>query len=261
MPGRPGSRPAFAAHDFERYAFSRPDLVLAPPERSVKKCPDALAKKGNHSYTASRCAHRLSVRTPPFHGGERGSIPLGRTIPIPSIDAWERIGSETCDWQGPSSEFRSVDPEFDPPRRSFCAPISQAAMLWFAATASGAGRLRDPPGKRHPDPSVNSCTSALTNRSVETSRRLGSCDAQLRHFDAEGAREDASARLSRRRPGFTVRHLHQDGQPPAQFGRLELTHRQCLNPCGDLPVLQACELYVSGIGASEPLRPETASGL
>ncbi|WAP67184.1 hypothetical protein [Jiella pelagia] len=168
----------------------------------------------------------------------QGLRPLGRTIPIPSIDAWERIGSETCDWQGPSSEFRSVDPEFDPPRRSFCAPISQAAMLWFAATASGAGRLRDPPGKRRPDRSVNSFTSALTNRSVKTSRRLGSCDAKLRHFDVEGAREDASARLSRRRPGFTVRHLHQDGQPPAQFGRLELTHRQCLNPCGDLPLLR-----------------------
>src|SRR5690606_14529539 len=25
-------------------------------------------------------AHRLAVRTPPFHGGNRGSIPLGRTI-------------------------------------------------------------------------------------------------------------------------------------------------------------------------------------
>ena len=24
-------------------------------------------------------AHRLAVRTPPFHGGNRGSIPLGRT--------------------------------------------------------------------------------------------------------------------------------------------------------------------------------------
>src|SRR5262249_13404735 len=30
------------------------------------------------SICPRRCALRLSVRTPPFHGGERGSIPLGR---------------------------------------------------------------------------------------------------------------------------------------------------------------------------------------
>ena len=29
------------------------------------------------------CALRLSVRTPDFHSGKRGSIPLGRTIVYP----------------------------------------------------------------------------------------------------------------------------------------------------------------------------------
>ncbi len=30
-------------------------------------------------HASSERAHRLAVRTPPFHGGNRGSIPLGRT--------------------------------------------------------------------------------------------------------------------------------------------------------------------------------------
>jgi hypothetical protein len=30
------------------------------------------------------CSLRLSVRTPPFHGGESGSIPLGSAIPVPT---------------------------------------------------------------------------------------------------------------------------------------------------------------------------------
>lgn len=76
-------------------------------------------------------------------------------------------------------------------------------------------------------------------------------------------------RVRMRRPGFPVValaspfdiYIRTGSLPPNSEGSNCPTDRQCLNPCGDLPVLQACELYVSGIGASEPLRPETASGL
>ena len=32
-----------------------------------------------HQELPHHCAHRLAVRTLPFHGGNRGSIPRGRT--------------------------------------------------------------------------------------------------------------------------------------------------------------------------------------
>ncbi len=41
--------------------------------------PPGLQYRGEMSYIAVLRAHRLAVRTPPSHGGNRGSIPLGRT--------------------------------------------------------------------------------------------------------------------------------------------------------------------------------------
>ncbi len=63
----------------------------------------------------ARCALRLSVRTPPFHGGERGSTPLGRasTSSSSSGRVWDRVGQRramgctrfSCD--GPRACFKS----------------------------------------------------------------------------------------------------------------------------------------------------------
>ncbi len=60
-----------------------------------KSCPYCRPTGLPHRFgpTISRlgCAHRLAVRTPPFHGGNRGSIPLGRTnFNMPAIFANSR---------------------------------------------------------------------------------------------------------------------------------------------------------------------------
>ena len=41
----------------------------------------------SNSLTVTLCSLRLSVRTPPFHGGESGSIPLGSTTPCNGAEA------------------------------------------------------------------------------------------------------------------------------------------------------------------------------
>ena len=46
------------------------DDLPAPPKATIRS-------PGRGGHAAKVCSLRLSVRTPPFHGGESGSIPLG----------------------------------------------------------------------------------------------------------------------------------------------------------------------------------------
>ena len=95
MPGRGGVGTYCHALDpHRRRAGARLELEVRPPQglrlsfaatlrrKSFgKRAFDGLPPADNaiiRRFVLKR-AHRLAVRTPPFHGGNRGSIPLGRT--------------------------------------------------------------------------------------------------------------------------------------------------------------------------------------
>lgn len=62
------------------------------PQALLKGAARLLVTVGNRLYKPRRRALRLSVRTPPFHGGERGSIPLGRaSFPYRMRSARDRL--------------------------------------------------------------------------------------------------------------------------------------------------------------------------
>src|SRR5437588_10615478 len=57
---------------------------------------------GRGGHAAKVCSLRLSVRTPPFHGGESGSIPLGSASLAPTeFRFFQRVSNELR-WFGQS---------------------------------------------------------------------------------------------------------------------------------------------------------------
>src|SRR5947209_5774595 len=71
-------RPATAAGALGLDAQYRP--LVSPAADAPAKPNPLLAALRKRLYISPRprSAHRLAVRTPPFHGGNRGSIPRGR---------------------------------------------------------------------------------------------------------------------------------------------------------------------------------------
>src|SRR4051812_30374731 len=67
--GRPPDLPALANATIRSPATSR-RAFRGRPQTGLNHAPKALVY-------LTFCSLRLSVRTPPFHGGESGSIPLG----------------------------------------------------------------------------------------------------------------------------------------------------------------------------------------
>ena len=69
---------------------------------------ESLAFAASPSSRQSVCSLRLSVRTPPFHGGESGSIPLGSATAdkLPNIFNWlaSRLAA-SADWPIRRSRF------------------------------------------------------------------------------------------------------------------------------------------------------------
>jgi hypothetical protein len=87
------------------------------------------------------CALRLSVRTPPFHGGERGSIPLGRATSVQireHRDGW--CGLENRAYGSPPGEWEAV-------------PCRRRSRAVFRLSLVGSG-IRDRSGIRDPVPAA-----------------------------------------------------------------------------------------------------------
>jgi hypothetical protein len=73
------------------YTFARRGRRMGPPaspRRSNPQCKTLILR--------GFCSLRLSVRTPPFHGGESGSIPLGSANPFKYLAVRPRFASNIC---------------------------------------------------------------------------------------------------------------------------------------------------------------------
>lgn len=91
------ARPGVARRGVERDRKNRfPGGLPARPNATIRSPVAASMEHGRQVANTARqasnalifrlfCSLRLSVRTPPFHGGESGSIPLGSAIKFPTL--------------------------------------------------------------------------------------------------------------------------------------------------------------------------------
>jgi hypothetical protein len=105
------------------------------------------------------CSLRLSVRTPPFHGGESGSIPLGSAsyfndllTDLPAVSNVCPISAHGLRWTNPEScrcrleaqnlleDFLRVVPTAADVCRLFDTPISRVLAYRIVTPSSQAGR-------------------------------------------------------------------------------------------------------------------------